>query len=342
MDWVRGEMIGHGSFGKVSLAVPASQTSAAVPPAAMVVKSCLASSAASLLNERIVLEELQGCPEIIRCFGGGYSVEKGEKLYNVLLEFASQGSLADKVKNSDDRRLSEFEARRYAKGLVRGLTFVHKSGYVHCDIKLQNILLGDDGGVRIADFGLAKRDREGVRNSGFELRGTPMYMSPEMVAGGEQGTAADIWALGCAVAEMVTGAPVWKCSDAVGLLMRIGVGEEVPEIPGKLSEEGKDFLGKCFVKDPRTRWTAEMLLSHPFVADHDDDELSSPSNSPRCPFDFQDWVSEAELLESCLTILPSPEPEYSRSKSPAERLPGLVSDNLPIWSEDGDSWISVR
>nr|GMC97130.1 mitogen-activated protein kinase kinase kinase NPK1-like [Ipomoea batatas] len=347
MDWVRGETIGHGSFGKVSLAVPVRESGAAAVLPAMVVKSCVAARADSLLNERMVLEELQGCPEIIRCFGGGYSVEKGERLYNVVLEFASQGSLADRVKNSGDRRLSEFEIRRYAKALVRGINYVHKSGFVHCDIKLENILLGDDGGVRIADFGLAKRDGdgEGVRNLGCEIRGTPMYMSPEMVAGGEQGTAADIWALGCAVAEMVTGAPAWKCSDAAGLLMRIGVGEEVPEIPGKLSEEGKDFLGKCFVKDPRTRWTAEMLLSHPFVADHDDDdEISSPSISPRCPFDFQDWVSEAELLESCLTILPSPDPEFSRSKSPpAERLRGLVSDDpLPIWSENGDGWISVR
>nr|GMD56809.1 mitogen-activated protein kinase kinase kinase NPK1-like [Ipomoea batatas] len=181
MDWVRGETVGHGSFGKVSLANPRNSVAGVSP--AMVVKSCSASRADSLLNEKRILDELQGCPEIVRCFGDSYSFEKGEKLYNVLLEFASRGSLADKIKDSGDYRLSEFEIRGYAKALLRGLRFIHETGYVHCDVKLENILLGEDGRIRIADFGLAKRCGEG-ESFGWDLRGTPMYMSPEMVAGG--------------------------------------------------------------------------------------------------------------------------------------------------------------
>ncbi|KAL2230234.1 UNVERIFIED_CONTAM: Mitogen-activated protein kinase kinase kinase 20 [Sesamum indicum] len=117
-----------------------------------------------------------------------------------------------------------------------------------------------NGRMKIADFGLAKRDgrRKGAM-MGFELRGTPLYMSSEMVAGGEQGPPVDIWALGCVVAEMLSGNPAWRCSDIAELMMRIEVGEEVPEIPRSLSEEGRDTLGKCFVKDPSKRWTAEML-----------------------------------------------------------------------------------
>nr|GLL18855.1 mitogen-activated protein kinase kinase kinase 1-like [Ipomoea trifida] len=120
MDWVRGETLGRGSFGKVSLAVPRSLGIAGASPP-MVVKSCGVSCFDSLMNEKAVLDELRGCREVIQCFGDCYSFENGEKLYNVLLEFASQGALADKVKNSENRRLSEMEIRKYSKALLRGL-----------------------------------------------------------------------------------------------------------------------------------------------------------------------------------------------------------------------------
>ncbi|CAH9147467.1 unnamed protein product [Cuscuta epithymum] len=342
MDWVRGETVGHGSFGRVSLA-----RVAGVGSPAMVVKSCGASSVGALLNEKLVLDELQRCPEVIRCFGDGYSFENGEKLYNVLLEFASRGALSDNLRNSESRRFQESEIRGYSKALLRGLNYIHKVGFVHCDIKLQNVLLCGDGRIKIADFGLAKRAGSG--DSGCELRGTPMYMSPEMVNAGEQGAAADIWALGCAVVEMASGAPPWTYSDVAGLLMRIGVGEEVPGFPSELSGQGRDFLGKCFIKDPRKRWTAEMLLNHPFVACHGgagsttlSEDLPVPSPSPRCPFDFPDWVSEKEAPQSpfapSVTELSLP----GSDSSPAERLRGMFSDKFPRWTEDTDGWVNVR
>lgn len=182
-----------------------------------------------------------------------------------------------------------------------------------------------------------------------------MYMAPEMVAGGEQESPADIWALGCLVTEMATGTPAWREIDFGGLLMRIGVGEEVPEIPGRLSAEGKDFVGKCFLKDPRQRWTAEMLLNHPFVANHDDDSESvmlknrgeCPSTSPRSAFDFPDWVSDQSSVITTTTCLSLN--EFGRSScsgsfsiSPADRLHQLVTDHeRPEWSVL-DSWVTVR
>ncbi|CAA3018471.1 mitogen-activated kinase kinase kinase NPK1-like [Olea europaea subsp. europaea] len=357
MDWVRGEKLGNGSFGTVNLAVSRSQSSQI--PQLMAVKSCGVSVSDSLMNEKLILDELKDCPEIIRCFGENFTDENGEKLYNVLLEYASGGSLADKVKNCPDNRLPESEVRRYTKALLKGLNYIHKFGYVHCDIKLQNILMCPDGGVKIADFGLAKRvGREKVGDSGCELRGTPLYMSPEMATGNEQGPPADIWALGCVVVEMVSGASPWRRFGLAELLMRIGVHGEKPEMPSNLTLEGKDFLGKCFTSDPSKRWTAEMLLNHPFVDDQEfDGTVTSKgrhhedhaSTSPRCPFDFPDWT---------ITSLPSP--EYSSKSSswfleeansttgsksipPAERLQGLVSDRLPHWDWSGlDDWLTVR
>ncbi|EYU44409.1 hypothetical protein ABFS82_08G050600 [Erythranthe guttata] len=368
MDWVRGEKLGHGSFATVSLAARRScggGESASLPPL-MAVKSCGVSHSSSLMSEKLILEEFEGCPEIITCFGERFSNENGEKLYNVLLEYAAGGSLADKLEGSDGRRLPESEVRQYTKALLKGLHYIHKYGYVHCDIKLQNILLCRDGGVKIADFGLAKRAAAvGGDSRRCELRGTPMYMSPEMVSGGEQGAPADIWALGCVVSEMVAGSPAWRCSDVAGLLMRIGVGEEVPEIPGILSKEGKDFLGKCFAKNPTERWTAEMLLNHPFVQDQYSDfggaaaeeKIKTTSTSPRCPFDFPEWVSSAacsitslpstvDFPESGLwfteeSILKEGSSWWSSTASTAERLLELVTEQVPDWSVS-DDWVTVR
>ncbi|CAL5324647.1 unnamed protein product [Camellia sinensis] len=344
MDWVRGETIGHGSFGTVNLAMPKCQ-SLQIPPL-MAVKSCGSSNSASLVNEKSILEELKDCPQIIQCFGSDFSFENGEKLYNVFLEYASGGALADKLRNSGNRRLPEFSVRRYTKSILKGLHYIHKNGFVHCDLKLQNILLCRDDVAKIADFGLAKKAGVKTEKVGFELRGTPLYMSPEMLAAGEHESPADVWALGCLVAEMVTGAPAWRLSagaDVCGLLMRIGVGEEVPEIPGKLSAEGKDFVGKCFLKDPRKRWTAEMLLNHPFVVDHNDDHDDSVplvedtceacSSSPRGPFDFSDSL-EYETWHQIDT---------SSSTSPAERLRRIMTGpkQRPDWSVS-KNWVTVR
>ncbi|PHT56892.1 hypothetical protein CQW23_05378 [Capsicum baccatum] len=362
MDWIRGETVGHGSFGKVNFAIPRKQSTLFSP--SMVVKSSAASCSATLMNEKLILEELDSCPQIIRCFGDSYTYEKGEKLYNVLLEYASGGALSDKIKNSRDLRLPEFEISKYTKDLLKGLHYIHKSGYVHCDVKLQNILLGEDGQVKIADFGLAKR-AESMKDGNLrcELRGTPLYMSPEMVTAGEQDTPSDIWALGCVVAEMATGNPVWSCSDVTKLLMAIGVGDQLPEVPEKLSEKAKDFLEKCFVKDPRKRWTAEMLLDHPFVVADRDETVplnnetcysNTPSISPRCPFDFPDWTSDdsAESTATCqITSLPSPAIQElinfsggSLSTSPAERLRGLMNELIQQseWDDADDDWVSIR
>ncbi|XP_030950116.1 mitogen-activated protein kinase kinase kinase 18-like [Quercus lobata] len=90
--------------------------------------------------------------------------------------------------------------------------------------------------VKIADFGILKilREENDFVKRKLCFRGTPIYMSPESVA--------------------------------LGLVMfQIVFGKEPPKIPETMSEHGKDFLGKCFVRDPRKRWTAEMLLNQPFV-----------------------------------------------------------------------------
>ncbi|CAN6989028.1 unnamed protein product [Brassica rapa subsp. trilocularis] len=339
MEWVRGETIGYGTFSTVSLATPSD--SGGFPPL-MAVKSADSYGATSLVNEKSVLDSLGDCPEIVGCYGEDQTVEKGEKLHNLLLEYASRGSLATQLMKLNGEGLPESTVRRHTGSLLRGLRHIHSRGFAHCDIKLGNILLFDDGAVKIADFGLA-RDLT-VSKEGVEIRGTPLYMAPESVNDNVYGTAADVWALGCAVVEMSSGKTAWSVEEGLNfmsLLIRIGVGDELPKVPEDLSEEGKDFLSKCFVKDPEERWTAEMLLNHPFVAVDCEDNgqredlfvevKEKVSTSPRCPFEFSDW--EPIASESVM--------QYQPLDSPVERFESLVSESIPNWSI-AQGWVTVR
>ncbi|KAK3412131.1 hypothetical protein EUGRSUZ_I00917 [Eucalyptus grandis] len=369
MDWVRGEEIGHGGFATIHLATPAETCSSGRPPV-MAVKSCDAALSSSLRHERRVLSELGDSPRIVRCFGHSLTSERsGEELYNVLLEYAAGGSLADSMK-SRGKPLSEPEIRRHARSILEGLEFVHSKGFVHCDVKLQNILVFPGGGeeVKIADFGLSKRAGErllkGGKQGGVEWRGTPMYMAPESVNRNEYEPPSDIWALGCAVVEMATGRPAWgsrAVSNAYALMIRIGVGDEIPEIPEGLSEQGKDFLMKCFAKNPKKRWTACMLLKHPFLAldrGINDEEfvrdcgVEFPDASPRCHFDFQSWVSMQCSRSSWESGSLSPSLERdsdpsvvgelsSDSSSVIHRIDQLASPERPNWI-DSEGWVTVR
>ncbi|KAM7481929.1 hypothetical protein LguiB_006512 [Lonicera macranthoides] len=123
----------------------------------------------------------------------------------------------------------------------------------------ENYRSGRSDEPAIADFGLATKrgnDKSAVA-TGSCFRGTPLYSSPESVIFGEYKAPMDAWALGEAL---------WsgRYRNRDDLLYQIQC-KEVPDMPKETSEQGKDFLRRCLAKHPVNRWTAEMLLSHPFI-----------------------------------------------------------------------------
>lgn len=90
-------------------------------------------------------------------------------------------------------------------------------------------------------------------------------MSPESITSREFNSALDhIWWLGCNIlVQMVSEEPVWEdFSSITYLVAKLVHGMEIPE---ELSEKGKDFVKRCFDRDPKQRWTADMLLEHPYL-----------------------------------------------------------------------------
>ncbi|RZC54904.1 hypothetical protein C5167_013760 [Papaver somniferum] len=352
MEWDRGEVIGKGSFSSVYLATPR-KNYCDFPPL-MAVKSSLASQSSLLQKEKEILTEFKDCPQILNCYGDGFTVENdGDRLYNLFLEFASGGNLAQLLKNSGGS-ISESHVRFYSKSILQGLLSIHQKGFVHCDMKLQNILLCCSANgfseLKIADFGLAKKsDTNSEKDEEVPgLRGTPLYMSPESVSRNEIESASDIWALGCIISEMITGKPAWgfnENSDISALLYRIGFKDELPEIPNGISEDGKDFLRRCFVRDPLKRWTAEMLLNHPFIAGADTVSLpiQTQKDSPTSAFGFPEWnCGNSSIFNSTESSSDYQfDHQSSWSLSPSERIAQIATGNGSNWSFS-DSWINVR
>uniref|UniRef100_A0A0A9VTM8 Mitogen-activated protein kinase kinase kinase A n=1 Tax=Lygus hesperus TaxID=30085 RepID=A0A0A9VTM8_LYGHE len=122
------------------------------------------------------------------------------------MEFIPGGSLDTLITSFGALSLSA--VRRYLRDILSGLNYLHVMKIVHCDVKPHNVLLAMDGLCKLSDFGCALPV---VRNKVIyiedigELRGTPSYLSPEVARGEVPSTKSDIFSLGVAVLEMITG-----------------------------------------------------------------------------------------------------------------------------------------
>ena len=307
-SWQRGPLLGKGGFGSVYLAVltdPGPSITANAPQV-VAVKSTKEDDSEELWLDKCFLDALQGCPYIVTCFGEDFTVDAEDEeapcMANYFMEYASQGTLADLI-NKSECGLPEEDARRFTRMLLEGLDFVHKKGIVHCDIKPQNILLAPDetGSLvaKIADFGLAKST---FRDLEIGVRGTAMYLAPESIVDEIQLQPSDVWALGCVVLNMLTRRPTWKLNLDEGIEdLWKQIASAIPSIPDGISHLAKDFLLKCFVRNPEERSSVGSLLYHPFVNvvlhDMPESEAVVLSSCAAASSDLEDKFKEDEVEE---------------------------------------------
>ncbi|GMP63171.1 hypothetical protein CsSME_00024969 [Camellia sinensis var. sinensis] len=264
-EWMKGKLVGSGSFGVVHLAMNKATG------ALFVVKSAQSEAGLrSLENEANILESLNS-PHIVHCIGRESNGANGGKEFNLFLEYVAGGSLSD-VAEKFGGALDERVIRLYTREILLGLKHLHKNGIVHCDLKCKNVLLGSSGDVKLADFGCAKRlncskTNGGSMQSSKSFAGTPLWMAPEVLRNEGFDFAADIWSLGCTVIEMATSRPPWgdEALNPMAFMMKIARSNEIPQFPHEFSKEGLDFLAKCLERNPKKRWKTEELLNHPFI-----------------------------------------------------------------------------
>ncbi|XP_072778414.1 serine/threonine-protein kinase PAK 3-like [Taeniopygia guttata] len=180
----------------------------------------------------------------------------------LVMEYMDGGSLHDVIRET---HMAEGEIAAVSRECLQGLDFLHSKQVIHRDIKSHNILLGLDGSVKLADFGLAAQLTAEQRKRRSAV-GTTHWMAPEIFTRKPYGAKVDIWSFGIVGIEMVEGAPPYlmNTSRTVQQLIITG-GTPKLQKPRQQSAWLRDFLCCCLETDEDRRWSAQELLQHPFV-----------------------------------------------------------------------------
>ena len=167
----------------------------------------------------------------------------------------------------EKKLFTEIETASIIREIVNGLIYLHDNRIIHRDLKLENFLIGKDGHVKIADFGLStKLDYDDQRR--FTVCGTPNYLSPEILCSSKKGHSyeVDIWAVGVCAFAMLTGKPPFETKNLKQTYDNIrSCKYQFPE-ELKLSFFATDFINAILQINPELRPSALELSLHPFLA----------------------------------------------------------------------------
>ncbi|KAL7426471.1 hypothetical protein ACHAXH_000453 [Discostella pseudostelligera] len=171
-----------------------------------------------------------------------------KKYVYLVLEYAPGGSLGEVLSG---HKLSKTLAAKYISGLSQAIQYLHNKLVTHRDIKLDNLLLGFDGKIKIADFGTAANVRMGKERQ--TQVGTPMYSAPEIYKNDTHDEKVDVWSLGICLYEFLVGKPpTFQGTDI--------------KWPDNFDNDAKDLIGKMLKHEPQERISLLEIANHPFMS----------------------------------------------------------------------------
>lgn len=169
------------------------------------------------------------------------------------MRYLGGGELFQHLSNA--KRFSEKQAKFYAAQIALGLGHLHSKDFIYRDLKLENVLMDDNGYVSLTDFGMAKIVRDGEIAKTF--CGTPEYLAPEVLEGEGYDKTADWWSLGILTFEMMNGLPPFYNKSQSLMFKLIKEGEVKFSEKVKLTPEAQDFILKVLCKNPKQRLGAQ-------------------------------------------------------------------------------------
>lgn len=268
LRWMKGTLIGAGSFGSVYLALNSltgelMAVKQVEMPTSTKDDARKQSMVDALSREIALLRDLQH-PNIVQYL----SSSKEDSCFNIFLEYVPGGSVAAMLNNYGP--LKEPLVRNFVRQILQGLAYLHDKNIIHRDIKGANVLVDNKGGIKISDFGISKKVeadllKSSASNHRPSLQGSVFWMAPEVVKQTSYTLKADIWSLGCLIVEMLTGSHPYPDCSQLQAIFKIGTTGSAPQIPQKCTSEARTFLAQTFELDHNRRPTAEELLTSPFM-----------------------------------------------------------------------------
>ncbi|XP_048456792.1 mitogen-activated protein kinase kinase kinase kinase 3 isoform X8 [Rhincodon typus] len=219
----------------------------------------------AIVQQEIIMMKDCKHSNIVAYFG---SYLRRDKLW-ICMEFCGGGSLQDIYHVTGP--LAELQIAYVCRETLQGLYYLHSKGKMHRDIKGANILLTDNGHVKLADFGVSAQITATIAKRKSFI-GTPYWMAPEVAAVERKGgynQLCDIWAVGITGIELAElQPPMFDLHPMRALFLMTKSNFQPPKLKDKIkwSTNFHQFVKLALTKNPKKRPTAEKLLQHPFVA----------------------------------------------------------------------------
>ncbi|XP_011161118.1 aurora kinase C [Solenopsis invicta] len=195
-------------------------------------------------------------PNILRMYGYFYD----DKRIYLILEYAPKGELYKELNNQPDKRFDETRTATYIAQLADALKYCHSKSVIHRDVKPENLLLGMNGELKIADFGWSVHAPSSRRDT---LCGTLDYLPPEMVSGKPHNHTVDFWSVGVLCYECLVGKPPFYATTNDETYLNIK--RLRYKFPTFVSEDAKDLISKLIVIEPEKRLDMDGVLAHPWI-----------------------------------------------------------------------------
>ncbi|XP_070578198.1 ribosomal protein S6 kinase alpha-5-like [Ptychodera flava] len=311
------KVLGTGAYGKVFLVRKVGGHDSGKLFAMKVLKKASivqkAKTTEHTLTERQVLEAVRRCPFLVTLH---YAFQTDAKLH-LILDYVSGGELFTHLYLRE--QFTEPAVRIYVGEIVLALEHLHKLGIIYRDIKLENILLDEQGHIVLTDFGLSKEfllsnDKD---NRAYSFCGTIEYMAPEVVRGGSAGhdKAVDWWSLGVLTYELLTGASPFTVEGERNSQPEISkrILKSSPPMLAMFSTEVKDFILKLLQKDPKKRLGsgpsgADEIKKHPFFKSIDWDDLAARKVPPPFKPRINGEMDTSNFAEEFTNMIPADSP----------------------------------
>eukprot|EP00658_Telonema_sp_P-2_P034359 TRINITY_DN2508_c0_g1_i2.p1 TRINITY_DN2508_c0_g1~~TRINITY_DN2508_c0_g1_i2.p1 ORF type:complete len:444 (-),score=87.52 TRINITY_DN2508_c0_g1_i2:344-1675(-) len=192
---------------------------------------------------------------------------ESEGRVHLILEYCPRGNLYELQKEQRGKVFSAYRSRLYVAETALALQALHSLRLAHSDLKLENLLLDQDGHIKLCDFGFSKPSNDGQGATGYTI----IYASPEMLTEGPITAAVDWWALGVVLYECIAGHSPFKTTGKTAVLNMIdnikNPSYDIPPFEAYLAvpDSAHDLVVGLLDRDPTTRLTSlQHYLDHPF------------------------------------------------------------------------------